>query len=225
MTGGVAGPWDAVFFDMDGTLIDSEPLAETLVSELLAAHDLPAPGFPLSRFHGQTWEAVAATLVELYPALAGLPLADRFEREFHALLGRELPPAIPGAREALAAAAGRCTVAIVSSSPRATIELVASRLGLSGHCRFVVGAEDVTHSKPHPECYLLAARRAQVAPARCLVFEDSQAGLRAARGAGMSAIAVRGARDEAPAAPLSRPAGTVIGSYADLPPDFFDRRQ
>jgi HAD superfamily hydrolase (TIGR01509 family) len=224
MTGGSAAGWQAVFFDMDGTLIDSEPLAEILVEQLLEKRGLPAPSFPLSRFHGQTWARVEATLLELYPDLAGLPLADRFEREFHDLLARELPRAITGACEAVAAAARRCAVGIVSSSPRATIELVAARLELSGHCRVIVGAEDVRHSKPHPECYLLAAERAGVPPARCLVFEDSEAGLEAARAAGMTAVGIRGERNEAAAALLSQHTPFVVGSYADLPPDFFDRR-
>ncbi|HEX2138310.1 MAG TPA: HAD family phosphatase [Woeseiaceae bacterium] len=224
MNGASAAGWDAVFFDMDGTLIDSEPLAATLVKQLLDQRNLPAPPFPLSRFDGQTWASVEAILAEHYPALAGLPLADRFEREFHDLLRRELPPAIPGAREAFTAAAQRCAVGIVSSSPRATIQVVADSLGLSAQCRVIVGAEDVRHSKPHPEAYLLAAERAQVAPRKCLVFEDSEAGLQAARAAGMTVVAIRGNRAEAVAAALSQYAHTIVASYADLPPDFLDRR-
>ena len=216
-------PWDAVFFDMDGTLIDSEPLSDRLVSRLLDERGLPAPPFSLSRFHGQTWETVEATLVELHPSLSGLGLAERFEREFHELLGRELPQALAGACEAFIAAARHGITGIVSSSPRATIELVAAALSLAPHCRVIVGAEDVRHSKPHPECYLLAAERAGVAPRRCLVFEDSEAGLAAAREAGMTAIAVRGNRSESVDAALSRHARSVIGTYADLPPEFFVR--
>ena len=214
--------WEAVFFDMDGTLIDSEPLSDRLVSKLLDERGLPAPPFPLSRFHGQTWATVEAALVELHPSLTGLGLADRFEREFHELLARELPPVIAGARDAFTAAARHGAAGIVSSSPRATIEVVAAALGLAPDV--IVGAEDVRRSKPHPECYLLAAERAGVAPARCLVFEDSEAGLAAARSAGMTAIAVRGNRSETLDTALSRHARSVIGDYADLPPEFFDRR-
>lgn len=213
-----------MFFDMDGTLVDSEPLSDKLVMQLLDDRGLPPPPFPLSRFHGQTWATVEATLGELYPALSGLPLADRFEGAFHDLLGRELPATIAGAREAVAAAARRSAVGIVSSSPRATIELVAAGLGISEYCRVIVGAEDVRRSKPHPECYLLAAERAGVPPGGCLVFEDSDAGLEAARAAGMTAVGILGNRDEAAAAMLSRHAQRVVRSYADLPPDFLDRR-
>ena len=214
--------WEAVFFDMDGTLIDSEPLSDRLISRLLDERNLPAPPFPLSHFHGQTWETVEATLVELHSSLSGQGLAARFERKFHELLGRELPPVIAGAQEAFTAAARHGAAGIVSSSPRATIELVAAGLGLAPHV--IVGAEDVRHSKPHPECYLLAAERAGVAPVRCLVFEDSEAGLAAAHAAGMAAIAVRGNRSEHMNAALSRHTRSVIGSYADLPPEFFGRR-
>ena len=214
--------WEAVFFDMDGTLVDSEPLSDRLISGLLDEQNLPAPPFPLSQFHGQTWETVEATLVELHPSLSGLELAERFEREFHELLGSELPPVIAGARDAFTAAARHGAAGIVSSSPRATIELVAASLGLAP--RVIVGAEDVRQSKPHPECYLLAADRAGALPSRCLVFEDSEAGLEAAGAAGMTVIAVRGNRGEAVQATLSRHARFVIGDYADLPPEFFDRR-
>lgn len=224
MTGASAAGWDAVFFDMDGTLIDSEPLAAKLVMQLLDERNLPAPAFPLSRFDGQTWATVETTLVGVYPELAGLPLAQRFECEFHELLARELPPVITGACEAFAAAARRCSVGIVSSSPRATIQAVAASLGLSAHCRVIVGAEDVRRSKPHPECYLLAAERAQVPAGNCLVFEDSEAGLEAARAAGMTAVGIRGNRAETVVAVLSQYAHSVVASYADLPPGFFDRR-
>lgn len=213
--------WEAVFFDMDGTLIDSEPLSDRLISRLLDERSLPAPPFPLSHFHGQTWETVEATLVELHPSLSGLDLAERFEHEFHELLGRELPPVIAGAQGAFTAAARHGAAGIVSSSPRATIELVAAALGLAPDV--IVGAEDVRRSKPHPECYLLAAERAGAAAARCLVFEDSESGLAAARAAGMTAIAVRGNRSETADAALWRQARSVIGNYADLPPEFFGR--
>lgn len=211
----------AVFFDMDGTLIDSEPLTDKAVQTLIDACGLPPPSFPLGDLHGKTWERIAEDLVSEYPELGGKSLAGRMQSDFDLLLRKGMPKAIPGAVEAFEAASRACIAGIVSSSPRATVEFVAGKLGLSNACLVLVGAENVRHSKPHPECYLVAASHAHVRPSECLAFEDSEAGLEAAAAAGLVTVGVRGKRDDGVTERLSRLTPFVIVDYEALPDDFF----
>jgi len=81
-------------------------------------------------------------------------------------------------------------LAVASSSEPEVIAAVIQALGLRGLFRAVVSAEEVPHGKPAPDVFLEAARRLDVAPARCLVIEDSAAGVRAAKAAGMTCVAI-----------------------------------
>lgn len=211
----------AVFFDMDGTLIDSEPLTDLAVQAILDVDGLQPPSFALGSLHGKTWQQVEAELHAEYPVLAGKPLVARLQADFDRRMRAQMPLPVRGAVGAFRAASRRWVTGIVSSSPRATIEFVVDTLGLSGACRVLVGAEHIRRSKPDPECYLLAATRARARPQECLVFEDSEAGLTAARNAGMTALAVVGNREAADVASLGGLSDLVIRDYTALPPGFF----
>ena len=81
-------------------------------------------------------------------------------------------------------------LAVSSSGARAYLETVLGRLALRDAFDALVSGEDVTHGKPDPEPYLLAARRLAVSPARCVVFEDAAVGVQSAKAAGMACIGV-----------------------------------
>lgn len=215
------GTLQAVFFDLDGTLLDSEPLTDALIQGLLAEFNLPTADLALSQFHGVTWSGIAAALKRYYPALAGVPITDRLQRDFHESLRNHMPPLIQGVQRAFDRASRVCPTGVVSSSQRRTIEAVIVQAGLAGSCSVLVGAEDVNRSKPDPECYLLAAGKAGAEPEYCLVFEDSAAGLQAARAAGMCTVGIVGNRDKESAAHLFDAADSVIEHYDRLPADFF----
>ena len=210
-----------VFFDMDGTLLDSEPLTDMVILHLLEQHGLPRPRFSLSCFHGVTWERIAASLVSHYPVLGGEPLIAHLQSEFHERLVTESPPLIAGVQQVFTEAAECCTTGVVSSSQRQSIHAVIDNAGLASRCSVIVGAEDVQNSKPHPECYLLAAERAGADPRHCLVFEDSTAGIEAARASGMYSVGVVGNREAAAAQEALEGADLIIGDFEELPDDFF----
>lgn len=211
----------AVFFDMDGTLIDSETLTDVAIAQLIADRDLAPPAFSLAALHGMTWEKIEAELVRHYPIFAGQGLAGHLQEVVDALMRDKLPVPIGGAVEAFVAASRVCITGIVSSSPRATIEMVAERLGLREVCQVLVAGEDVVQSKPAPEPYQIAAQQAQVTASQCLVFEDSAAGVRAAKEAGAYVIGVRGNRSEADTSHLSLSSDWVIADFRDLGDDYF----
>jgi sugar-phosphatase len=104
---------------------------------------------------------------------------------------------IPGSIALLERLAESHPVAIVSGSPRTDLDDAVQRLGIGDRLSFTLAAEDYAPGKPHPAGYLAAARRLDLPPEKCLVFEDSAAGVRSARDAGMACVALQ--RDGAPA--------------------------
>lgn len=208
----------AVLFDLDGTLMDSESLTDCAITNLLATHHITAET-NASEFHGISWQAVADRLQELFPALASIDVTDWLEAHCAQLIEQQAPDLIPGSRQAFLQASAQMPVAIVTGSNAATVEAYLERSQLKKACSFYISNERYKHSKPDPECYLMAARHLGLAPHTCLVFEDSQAGLRAAASAGMPAIAITHAAAE-PAPGLAR---YSLSDYTLLPDDFFLR--
>ena len=105
--------------------------------------------------------------------------------------------------------------AVVSSSRRSTIEHVVENMGLKPYIQIIVGAEDVQYSKPHPQCFQMAADRLGISYERCLVFEDSIAGVKSAKAAGMYAIGIGHSEEKVLLANM------IISNFLDLPDDFF----
>lgn len=185
---GRAEPIDAVIFDCDGTLVDSEPLGFEAIGEALAAHGyrLP-PGVDLIDLKGRR---MASSLAEVgrrvgraLPPDFEVVVREHMARAFHA----RLRP-IPGAAETLAAL--RVPFCVASNGPREKMELT---LGLSGLLHYVenrlFSAYEVGSWKPDPGLFLHAAEAMGVAPQHCAVVEDSESGLRAGLAAGMRVYA------------------------------------
>ncbi|MCM3533587.1 HAD-IA family hydrolase [Cellulosimicrobium funkei] len=176
--------FDAVLFDMDGTLIDSVPAVDRNWRRWAAEHGLPdAEDFQIQ--HGTPARTLIATLL---PADQVEPAYDRIhELE---LEDNEGVTILPGTRDALAALPPQ-RQAIVTSCTR---PLAAARMAASGLVApsVVVTADDVAHGKPDPDPFLLGAERLGVDPARCLVVEDAPAGVASARAAGCAVLVVTG---------------------------------
>jgi HAD superfamily hydrolase (TIGR01509 family) len=199
---------------MDGTLIDSEPVAAAVVAELLAQFEIDHT-IGTDQIQGVTWANISAMLRPLHREFANMNLRRLLSDRCDDRMSLTPPPPIAGAVAAVRAASKHLPTAVVSSSDRATIESVVQRLNLKTQLKLMVGAEDVQRSKPNPECFLLAARRLGVPPASCLVFEDSDAGLKAAHAAGMRTIAIGKRKTPRPHALHT------IADYRDLEDGFF----
>jgi HAD superfamily hydrolase (TIGR01509 family) len=211
----------AVVFDMDGTLVDSEGSTERAVAAVLAEHGLPGGRIVPKHFHGLSWDEAARLLVSRYPELSDAPLETLLEQRFHTLLVADPPPLIAGAWAAMEAASRTLPTAVVSSSSRRSVELVVTRAGLLSYLQFTICAEDCERPKPAPDCYLIAAARFGVPPARCLVFEDSPSGLQAAASAGAQLVAITGGVDGARHRAARDLARRCIADYTCLEPEFF----
>jgi HAD superfamily hydrolase (TIGR01509 family) len=179
-----------LIFDCDGTLADSLPLHYAAWEETFAALDLSCPLEFLLRHNGKPTDLIVA----LYNAEFGRIInvaeftADK-ERRTYARL-EQTPPLEPAAGLARQYY-GRLPLAVVSGSNRANVERTLRAIGLRELFPVVLTADDGLPPKPAPELFLEAARRLEVAPQYCQVFEDADAGLEAARRAGMLATDVR----------------------------------
>jgi sugar-phosphatase len=182
----------AAIFDMDGLLIDSEPFWRNAEREVFGrvgidiTDEMAAVTAPL------TTRAVAEHWYRVRP-WSGHSIED-MEAAVVARVAEDIRAhgaALPGVRAALDLCARQgWRVALASNSPAMLCQLVLSELGIGTAFQAVISADHVEHGKPNPAIYLLAARHLGVAPAECLVFEDSPTGVRAARAAGMCVIAI-----------------------------------
>jgi len=193
----------AYIFDLDGTLMDSEVLWVRAVRELALEHD---EGFTheesLRIVYGRAWRDIYPDLVRRLPGLKltieemQAALQRRFDR-----LRSEVEIRIEGSIRLLKRLAARDPVCIVSGSARNDVASAVEFLGLADHVRFFLASEDYAPGKPSPAGFLMAAERLAVPPTQCVVFEDSWAGVQAAKAAGMYCVAL--ARAGAPAQDVS----------------------
>jgi len=193
----------AVVLDMDGLLIDTEPVWRTAEQEVFAELGVELSQADLLDTTGVRVDELAAAWLPRRPLPAGpagpagpvgspgpgpAQVASRITDLVADYVCREGEP-MPGVPEAIALF-GRLDLrlAIASSSPARLIDAVCARLKLDIEVR--CSALDEPHGKPAPDVYLAAARRLGLSPARCLALEDSPAGVMAAKSAGMTCLAV-----------------------------------
>ncbi|MDG4549646.1 MAG: HAD family phosphatase [Candidatus Contendobacter sp.] len=177
-------------FDCDGTLVDTLPLHYAAWEETFAGLGLRCPLEFLMRHNGKPTDWIIARYgVEFGHAIDVARFTADKERRTYALLDRARP------LEPVAALArchhGRLPMAVVSGSNRPNVERALGAAGLRALFPVVLTADDGLPPKPAPDLFLEAARRLAVAPDRCQAFEDADAGLEAARRAGMLATDVR----------------------------------
>ncbi len=176
----------AVIFDMDGVLVDSEPLHIETDLETLRHYGAHITAEELHEFAGVTGPTVYRSLRERYAIAASADeMLDHKNALFLDRLEREAP-AVSGLRE-MVAGLSELDVrrALATSSERAIAERVLARLGLEAWFAATVCGDEVAASKPDPEIFLTAAERLGVDAAECMVLEDSTHGIAAARAAGM----------------------------------------
>jgi HAD superfamily hydrolase (TIGR01509 family) len=204
---------EAVLFDMDGLLIDSEPLwlaAETEVMRRLGSEADWTAADQHALLGGSLVKTVAYLLAKARRPQSPEVVADWLMGGIEDTVRRDGVPLRPGAAELLAAVASAgLSYALVTSSERGFMNAVLDKTGL--RFEVTVCANDVTHTKPDPEPYLLAAKLLAVDPGRCAVLEDSPNGVAAAEAAGCRVFAVPSLVPIPPA-----PGRTVVNSLLDL---------
>jgi len=184
--------YDALLFDLDGTLIDSMPLHQRAWARWFAERGTPLDEDP--RFFATTaGRTNAEILADLFPAHSEAErdaMAEAREAMYREEAALKLQ-AIAGGLALLATARQRgLKLAVCTAAPPANIAIAFARFGLGEQVDTVTSPADGLRGKPHPDIFEEAARRLGTAPERCLVFEDAPLGVEAARRAGMQAIAL-----------------------------------
>jgi HAD superfamily hydrolase (TIGR01509 family) len=202
----------AILWDLDGVLVNSMDFHYRAYSEVLSQR-----GVKLSREQYLKEMIGLRNYTILRRVLGDLPdeeimrLAEQKEEVFRRLVRGQVKP-LPGAAELVRLARdGGIKQAIVSSTPRANIELMLQSLGLYECFEVVVGEEDAERGKPDPEGFIVAASRLGIAPADCVVIEDAPEGIAGGKAAGTRCIGVSTTR---PAEKLSQ-ADLVVESLED----------
>lgn len=180
----------AVIFDLDGVLIDSEPLHAMADSQLLKESGVVAPENYFDRFVGWTSKAMWEEIKEEYNIAlsAGELMELQVPLKLKLLKESEYKP-VPGIIELLALLKKMGIIlTIASSSPRQFIEAVIDKIEIRQYFAIWLSGEEVARSKPEPDIFLKVAALLNVDPHDCLVIEDSTSGIIAAKRAGMRCI-------------------------------------
>ena len=205
------GRFGAAVFDLDGLLIDSEPLWARAEADLLAAHG----GEMTEADRLATFGRSITASVVVYAGRLGIPgaaaelRAELIER-VRVLYATEAA-IMPGVAELVERLHGRLPLAVASNSDRELIALGLGRIGLRDRFDRMVSASEVPRAKPSPDVYLEVCRRLGVEPRDAIGFEDSPAGVDALRAAGMTSVGVRAAGEF----PLDR-ADQVVGWLGEV---------
>lgn len=188
----------AVIFDFDETIIDLEP-QHTAAHEALCRDEQSEYGRMPEEFRRGSGRRIIDDTREMKAFFGWSASEDelfaRRQKHFDAICARaDLHPMIGAVELIRALQRVGMTLAITSSAVRSSIEAILVRLGLRDAFGLIVDGSEVTHGKPDPEAYLVTARKLGVDPAACIVFEDSEVGVLAAKRAGMVCVAVRNPR-------------------------------
>jgi HAD superfamily hydrolase (TIGR01509 family) len=181
-----------VIFDMDGVIVDSEPLSMRTLAEMAAERGVHLESALLHELTGVSLERVLEVVgARLADGVDPVALRRDYDARYLPRLRASAAPT-PGLERLIAVlAAAGVPMALASSSTLAEIGAVTGVLGLDGVLRGVASGEEVTRSKPAPDVYLLAVERLGAGPAGVVAIEDSATGVAAAATAGLVCVAVR----------------------------------
>ncbi|HAB18355.1 MAG TPA: HAD family phosphatase [Verrucomicrobiota bacterium] len=206
-------PYSAVIFDLDGVIVNSEPLHEQSFLDVFAElgyRDNHGIHFP--DYYGRSDRTVWLDFINRHrPPHELEPLTARKQARFLELL-RASEPLFAGIPELVEQLAATARLAVASGSTHDVINAVLSLRNLRRHFPVTVSSTDVVHGKPAPDIFLRAAALLGVVPTQCIVIEDSAAGIAAAKAAGMRVI---GITNSLSAAELHA-ADSIVSDYAQI---------
>jgi HAD superfamily hydrolase (TIGR01509 family) len=209
---------EAVVFDLDGVIVDSEGVWDDVRERYVREHG--------GRYDDEAQRAMMGMSSTewsryIHDELGVDSPPDRINTDVVALMAaryRDQLPVISGAPEAVERMARSFPLGLASSSNRPLIDTVLELAELAAYFRATVSSEEVARGKPAPDVYLEAARRLGVDPGRCAAVEDSHAGIRSAKAAGMTVVAIPN-ESYPPGKDAMAEADLALASIAQLAPD------
>ena len=202
----------AAVFDMDGLLIDTEPLWREVESDLLERHGVRFTADDAEATHGRSIEDTVAVYAARLDGATETTIREELTAamRLHYAAG---PPLRPGARDLVEALGRRMPLAVASNTDGELVCLALEGVGLLGAFAGIASGADLGRAKPHPDVYLAACQRLGVPPRLAVAIEDSPAGVKAAKAAGMLCV---GVPDRDGVDLYAAGADLVVGSLADL---------
>ena len=200
----------AVIFDLDGTIVDTEGQAADVIENTLAEWGIALDPAMRGLVSGRTWEVGFDLMFEKFAIPVKRAEAEHIMLErYREAIAKELK-VIPGVIDAIRSIASEFPLGLVSGSHRREILFALDQIGVRSLFQVIYGAEDYLRSKPAPDGYLQAIASLGIEPKRGLVFEDSAAGIAAGRAAGLNVVAVT----------YSNPFGESLAAADSQIPDF-----
>ena len=181
----------AVILDMDGLMVDSEPLSRRAWNQVLKTYGADLDDAVYRGIIGRRTTESAAIMIQTYDLPLEVGDLVRLKTDALSEIRAAGMPVMPGLYELHdCILRNNLTWGVATSSLRAYAEDILQQIGLFASCSAVVGGDEVPHGKPAPDIYLLAAERLGTPAAKCLAFEDSGPGWQAAHAAGLLVAAV-----------------------------------
>ncbi len=181
-----------MIFDLDGVIAETEHVHIQAEKETMLKHGIKISEDELHRYTGTTAKQMFTSLIRKYHLKTTFnEIFNQKEEIMFNLLERGVEPTRGVITLLYTLKKARIKLGIASSSHKRLIHYVLNKLQITGLFDSVVGAEDITNSKPDPEIFLTCARRLNVGPCECLVVEDSMLGVEAAKKAGMKCLGYR----------------------------------
>ncbi len=182
--------YDAIVFDLDGTLADTMPAHYAAWRKVLDPMGIPFPEEVFYGFGGVPTLKILDILSARHGVAMDIRRVSEQKEDFFAEgLGAIRP--IPEVLAVAEAHLGVVPMAVATGGHDRVVYRTLEALGIGGWFGAVVTVDDVTHGKPHPETFALAAQKLGVEPTRCLAYEDADPGIASAKAAGMQVIDVR----------------------------------
>lgn len=182
----------AIIFDLDGVLVDSEPLWERMLKEYFKQNNIVIPGdftaFTNRHFRGAGQPAIIKYIKKRFKLQESLKKINSDRMKIIERLFKERLRLFPNARKVIEILQKEYPLAIASSAPKKTVTIALKKLKITSYISVLIHGEHVSRQKPHPQIFLKAAKQLGVPPSRCLVIEDSLTGVIAAKKARMRCV-------------------------------------
>ena len=202
----------AVVFDMDGTIADSEKIAERVTREFFQKRGIIMTREEEKAMFGLNWKDLVKEILKSRGFEYKQSIKNTLKERYVRTMSRDVK-ALPGVYDLLGEVSKNLKVGLATNSRHREVEIIFDKLGFHEFFHLKLARDHVKKGKPDPEIYLKAADTFGVSPLECVVFEDSIIGLQAAKNAGMKRIAIVNtySREE-----LAFEADLVIDGYRDI---------